>query len=469
MRIESARRLALSCLIVSLASGLSGAGRAGEVPWAAYIGANRQAADWAGFVRGVGREQVSDWRAALAGNAAAAFEPALAQLGQLAGERDVILPVGGLLAAQEPEEAKSFLRAMADDRGAAWRSAVHRQAMLAARVADPDRLYWQIGNEINSRRYARAFGADAERARPDAEFVAPLYAERYFAPSVAGLMRASRELYGDERRIRVALGSIAGAYRPASIAWLEALLSYRLRGDYAPELAGRQVSELIDLIAIHYLLTHGDERWDETLSGLRARWVGQGRISGVWATEELGLKMAEAELGAAAAVKAAGRCLDYGLANALGPREFRCGLWGWWIGRAGGRGDDAMALLKGFVGAAPLRRSEGALALEGDPQLEWRSFETTTGPRRYVVAVFAKAKRGRGEVSLSRSGASTHPMRVVAHVFGADPPRAADFVVSEVEPPRRIVRRLAIPPDGAALLLVEPIERAAAGLQGGRS
>ena len=469
MRIETVRRLALFGFIISLASGSSGAGRAEEAPWSAFIGANRQAADWAGFVRGVGREQVSDWRAALAGRASAAFEPALAPLGRLASGQDVILPVGGLLAAHETEDARSFLRAMAEDRGAFWRNAVYEQAMLAARVAPPERLYWQIGNEINSRRYALAFGVNGEPARPDADFVAPLYAERYFAPSVAGLMRASRELYGDERRIRVALGSIAGAYRPTSIAWLETLLSYRLRGDYAPELAGRLVSELIDLVAIHYLLTHGDERWDETLSALRARWVGQGRISGVWATEELGLKMAERELGAAAAVKAAARCLDYALANALGPREFRCGLWGWWIGRAGGRGDDAMALLKSFVGAVPLRRSDGALALEGDPQLEWRSFETTAGPRRYVVAVFAKAKRGRGEVRLSRGGASALPLQVVAHVFGADAPRTSGFVVSKGEPPQRIVRRLAIPPDGAALLLVEPIERAAEGLQGGRS
>ncbi|MFO1188631.1 MAG: hypothetical protein U1E97_03340 [Alphaproteobacteria bacterium] len=227
----------------------------------------------------------------------------------------------------------------------------------------------------------------------------PLYAEYFLAPTVAGLNAASRDVTGRDDAIPIVLGTIAGAFEARSRAWLGALLDYRLRGDFAPDLAGRRVHELIDIIAIHYLQTHGDATWSQSLDGLWTQWVGKGRIKGIWATEELGRRQGLTGIGAATAIKTTARCLNFHLDRGIAPRRGRCGLWGGWLGNPGTRGDDAMTLVHEFLDDAPLAVQDAGGALDGTGSLEWHAFATRAGRPRMLIAVYPPYVRLGGTIS----------------------------------------------------------------------
>jgi len=454
----------------ALASSAPAAGQA--PPWNAYIGASGEDAAWAGFLRGVGRAAVGmdlsgkdalKPRADLPG-----FADFVAEVRSRASDRDLILPVGGLLAARQAKAAQAFFAMIDRDRGALWRETVRRQAVALARAAPRERIYWQIGNEVNAFYYTRAAQARADPesadtdAAPDDDAVIPLYAENYLAPSAAGLMAASHEVFGRDDAITILLGSIANIARPRTQEWLEALLAYRITGRNAPALAGKRVADVVDIVTLHYFLTHADPSWEARLDGLRARWIGQGRIRAFWETEELGRFMGLRDLGAATAIKAATRCLDYALSRHLAPRQFRCALWGFWLGDAPHRGGDAMTLLADWLGGAPLAVNAAIARPEIEGALEWRAFEAAAGPARRVVAITAAARKAKGEVraiALAPAGWSG-PIAAEVHVFRRGETRATRHVLApgaggyeiRFEPP------LTLTPDAALLLLARPAD-----------
>jgi len=365
-------------------------------PWNAYIGANNRDAPWAGFLRGIGRGYTG---LALSGTDALvprattpAFGKFAADVAGIAKSRDLIIQVGGLLSAREAQRTRAFMTMIEADRGELWRHTVYLQARRLAEVTDRDRIYWQVGNEINAWHYTRSFrlwqGKDSQTRDADQDAVIPLYVEYFLAPTVAALNAASRDIAGRNDTIPIVLGTLAGAYRERSRAWLDSLLNYQVRGDFAPELAGSRVRELIDIVAIHYLQTHADNSWSQALDDLREKWVGSGRIKGIWATEELGVHQAETGIGAATAVKVTARCLNFHLTRAIPPRQGRCGLWGWWLGNPGTRGDEAMTLLSNFLGDAPLAPRDDGGKLVATGSLEWHAFTTVAGESRTVVAIY---------------------------------------------------------------------------------
>ncbi|MFO1188630.1 MAG: hypothetical protein U1E97_03335 [Alphaproteobacteria bacterium] len=151
--------VAIACADI-LAAGPAAAQGAEPPSWRAYIGANESDRPWAGFVRGLGRGHTGlslsgrdGWvpRAELP-----AFTAYTAEMAALARSRDLLLQVGGLLAARNAARTRAFMEMIEADQGELWRRTVYGQAMRLAKVVDRDRIYWQVGNEINSWHYARS-------------------------------------------------------------------------------------------------------------------------------------------------------------------------------------------------------------------------------------------------------------------------------------------------------------------------
>ena len=131
-----------------------------EVPWTAYFGSQDQLTPWAQTVRGVGRgktgmalieksEQV---------NMGPASEFALLekQVIQIITSRDMIIQIGGLRAAREQDEVNAFMNMIKKDGGKLWKEVVVSQAVRFAKLPHGyERIYWQVGNEINSKAYGR--------------------------------------------------------------------------------------------------------------------------------------------------------------------------------------------------------------------------------------------------------------------------------------------------------------------------
>ena len=168
--------------------------------------------------------------------------------------------------------------------GAHFKDAVFATVKLAyaGEFADrPERIVWELGDAINTPAgfSLREPGADgpATATNPNA------YVQLYLAPAVEAIRAASKELFGDERRVKVVLGGVADIARPASRDFLDALLDAGIDGEHAPTLKGRRVFEVID--AINVLGSAADPA---LLGALHAKWIASGKVRGLWATGELG-------------------------------------------------------------------------------------------------------------------------------------------------------------------------------------
>jgi hypothetical protein len=365
---------------------------AAAVSWNSYFGSTGGApSEWAGAVRGVGRGETGKLNSDTA--------PFIQELTGMIGaqQRTVMLPVGGLNSAKTQTEAIDFFNGVKKDKGKQWKDIVYKQALRVAKIPyGTERVYWQIGNEINSQGYSRAIqslgNSSAQyKPRPNDEATIPYYVEYYLAPSVESLRKVSRDLYKSDDKIKIALGSIANASNSNSIEWQNTLLSYRIRGDFAPSLAGKQVKDLVNILTIHYLITVGDGYWRNTLDTLWSRWVGQGGISGIWLTEEIGKLWAYSGRGAATALKVTARYLDWTESRSLKPAQGRAFLWGANIsksGTTGTTGDDGMKALYSFLGNAPIRRSPGSIKLDSPEGMESYLFQSISDPTKKVAFIF---------------------------------------------------------------------------------
>lgn len=458
-------RACLHVLALVLAAEPLAVRAADSYPWNAYIGASDRVAPWGGFVRGLGRGKtglsLSGRDSLLPRSSGPQFDTLMAEIALLPRSRDLIIPVGGLLSAGNAERTRAFMTMIEADRGEIWRRAVGMQARRLTEVAAADRVYWQVGNEINSALYARSLrlwrGEGLPADDPDQAFVIPLYVEYFLAPTVSALNATAHTLVGRDDGIPIVLGTIAGAFRQSSRAWLDALLAYRVRGDFAPELAGRSVNQLVDIVAIHYLQTHADGSWAETLDEIRKRWVGVGRVKGVWATEELGIHQARSGIGAATAIRAVSRCLDYHLTRGIAPRQGRCGLWGWWLGNPGTRGDEAMTMLADFLGEVPIAVNNDNGFLSSTGFLEWHAFATTGAEPRTVAAVFAPSLAAAGRLTdmIIAAPPGNGRVRAEAYRFGHEGRRTIPLSIAQDGGAYRVHFPAAVElSNGAALLIL---------------
>jgi hypothetical protein len=355
-----------------------GGGAAGA-GWTAYLGAQSDATGWAHTVRGVGRDRtaaVTD----LSNNDRAQGRDQLVQtINAVRSQTDVVLATGGIGSALNPERIQDFLNRIASDRGQQWRSVVQANARaLYASGGGPGRVYWQLGNEINARGFVagmRGLGR-SWRVTPNDPSTIQTYAEYYLAPTVEAL----RGVAPSADAPKIILGSIGNAGQQASLQWLNDLLNYRFDGRYAPSLRGKRVADVVDVVAIHYLMTESGDEWREKLDRLASQWIGNGSVRGIWGTEELGIRAAQSGNGGATALRVTGRWLDWALSENRSPEQVRFSLYGWGDGPPGTRGGDAMDELVRFLGDVGLKVHH----LSGG-QAELHMFETADGHRAVVI------------------------------------------------------------------------------------
>ncbi len=367
-------------------------------PWTAYFSTQDTAVDWADSVRGVGRGQTG-----LPGSDTTSYVQALSDASLRT--KNILLPVGGLDAGRNTAHVDTFMTQMSRDRGLSWKAIVYKQAIALTkvpggsnRIAWP-RITWQVGNEINSKRMSETLQNWAKEKGqipvPNADWVIPAYVEYYLAPTVEAIRKASLKSFGSDNRIPIVLGSIANAYNPKSRRWLNALLDYRVKGTYAPSLANQSVSELVNIISIHYLVSSADENWQQSLDGIWNRWVGRGRVTGLWSTEELGKQRAMRGQGASTALKVTARYLHWWNLRGIPPGNGRVSFWGWRLSPTPGTSaQDGMQALYKVLGPSPVQEiPDGLSFMARQPShqpLDSYVFQSSRQPNKRVGFVFAR-------------------------------------------------------------------------------
>ena len=383
------------------------------LPWFAHFGTQDAEGPWATAVRGVGR--------GLSGEPDS-LPALLAAVKAVSGGRDIMMPIGGLNSARDEAVTAQFLGNMRSDKGRTWEETVYRQTRAVARVVRGGQMvYWQIGNEINSRAWGSAIASNRKasgRADRNAEDLLSLYVEEYLAPSVEGLRRARADAASNEQPFKIVLGSVANASGEGSRDWLGALLNYRIEGDNAPTLRGQQVYQVIDVISYHYLVTNSMARddWRPKLDALVQAWVATGKVQGIFATEELGRKRGERGLGGATALGLTGRYLHWWAGNGLTPSQSRMFFWGWKLGPAGVRGGDAMDTLFAFLGTSAV--VDITASADAGKNVEVYAFQATADPaKRVAIVYFPWDPAGwNKKVSLAANGWATS-VTVVVHSY----------------------------------------------------
>jgi hypothetical protein len=373
-------------------------------PWTAYFGNHYESAAWASSLRDPGGPgRYGYWLPSARNNArmTAADSGDLQELNRQIARGPVVLNAGGLGSGRDESLVTNFMNDVRRDNAASWkRELAQRVRNVAAVPGASDRIYWQFGNEINGPRMLRNLaqwggirnmsGAEAMRQ------VIPLYVEYFLAPGVEATRAASREAYGDAGRIHIMLGSLANARNPSSIRWFEQLLDYTVKGEHAKSLAGRKVSEIVDTLSIHYLVSAQDDGWSGIMDGLSEKWLGRGSIRRIWSTEELGVRRAQAGLGASTALRVTARYLNWWQLHGWSADQGHCYFWGAEMGAAGTRANDALNALYAFTGSSPLLRL---------PRAETGGFEgylfSVAGDRKRVLVVFPQKSWIGGGVTFS--------------------------------------------------------------------
>jgi len=399
--------------------------------WMDYVSTQDEQAAWASTVRGVIRGKTGIAVMQASASESYNFQPLLHSLAAVKGTRDLILPVGGLGSGRRADVVDSYIRMIRYDGGKRWRRLIHQQTREVAARFPGQHVYWQVGNEINSWHFGTSLSGwtdsdedvsydpienirmlqwddPDERSQRKEERkqsknqlkkfnrnnsdVISLYVEYFLAPTAEAIMdaRAGGADFGE--RIKIVLGTIANSHNARAQTWLDSLLNYRIKGEFAPKLAGRKVSEVVDIIALHYMVSSPGPDWHSALRKMYGNWLGNGSITGIWSTEEIGKKRAMSNLGGASAISVLSRYTS--LWNELGidPSQGRVNFWGWNLGNAGTRADDAMQTLMRLVGDTPLTSvAEGDVILQSGGKPESYFFKTAKG--QLVLVQFSANQR----------------------------------------------------------------------------
>ena len=264
-----------------------------------------------------------------------------------------------------------FLSAVKADGGLGYREHMKDKAAL---TTDMPNVVWQIGNEINNAVLSASIHTwlgDGKAGGSNDLSIIPTYAEMWFAPAAAGLGS------------KIMLGSVANAASANAQTFLNTLLDYTIIGTYAPSLAGKKVSEIINYGSIHY--SQGATNWTTPVDLFRKRGIL------VWHTEEVGGGGAEKGYGSVLAVKAVARTL-----TEAGNKVF---LWGCGIGT--NSCNQWMPLLASYLGTEQLTTITAPVSGTG---LETYAFDVgTTGKRvAFVLAGTLTGVTGSGTVYVFR-------------------------------------------------------------------
>lgn len=375
-----------------------------QASWTAWYGWQDVAVPYLPGVRGLHRGAMHPERvwAAAAGNRVRPVEapqvPARVEL--------VVIPVGGVGSGAAAELVSPLFHRLRGGDAEAWSRGVEVLASHLAEMHRGRRVFWQLGNEINSESVARALGS----ARADDPAVISPYVEAYLAPTVSALRRIPT---GEAGPSGIVLGTIANANRPRAVRWLDSLLSYRVEGTYATELRGQRVADLVDVVAVHYVFNADDDRWIRTLDGIHDRWLGEGRVRAVWSTEEVGARRGATGLGAATALRTVARSQYWWSTRGLSPEQARLFFWGGGLGPPGARAADALDYLYTTFAEAPLSASR----LPAVPGTDVFALETSAASLIVVAGKGTGLEIGHVALPPRLDGAT--PYLIEARHFGA--------------------------------------------------
>ena len=247
-------------------------------------------------------------------------------------------------------------------------------------------LYWEIGNEINS---SQRFSL---RDLTNGQYVeghpghAHDYVEYYLAPAVEALRAAAADLYGDPNKVTILIGSVSGIIKTENQQFLDLVLNHTIEGDHAPSLTGRKVYEVIDAASIHYSL--GDRY---TLQTIYNKWIGSGKVSTLWSTEELGTR----GHGDYTAALVSSRWLKFVLTN-----DWPSGHSGraiFWGDDSASRhpadvtgGADMLHEIGSVLRDAPLRCAEDSVEIKMRADFEWYAFSAGDPEKPQAFAIYLK-------------------------------------------------------------------------------
>ena len=348
-------------------------------PWSSYLSTsgNYTKSPWAGTIR----------------NRVSETEPA----NVLLNTNILMVDSQGLESARRQSDVDAYMKAFLADSGAQWREGMYSRTigLINEQKKSSKTFSWQIGNEINSIHFRDAFNtwsAANPTKKLSGDPIIPYFVEYYLAPSIEGIRRAELEMGID---VPVALGSIAGAYNPNNRKWLDDILSYKITGTYAPTLAGKKVSEIIEIATIHYLVSIDDD-WENSLNGIWNKWVGVGSVRGLWSTEEIGKKAGGRGEGAGTAVRVFARYNSWWIKKGINSERGLSSFWGPEIsGPAGSttNGNYSLGLINNFWGnknGKLIDRSSSLKFGELTGLYEAYLFGNTLSPEKALMIVFPR-------------------------------------------------------------------------------
>lgn len=348
-------------------------GQAFPPPWTAYVGSQWTGTVWSGTER--------SWLGYLTGinlvNSPGKIGDLVEEVGNRIVNHDVIVTIegfGGDSDATTSSEIAPVIDLMYSGGLATWQESVIMQVeALSPLDLEARRIYYQLGNEITKQKNSdtiRAWAATRGIVIPgasrdnDHEMI-PYYVEYYLAPTLEAMAIASERAYGDPDKVNITLGSIGNGGTTDARAYLDALLNYRVQGQYAPSLAGKQVYELVDLLTVHY------PGATSNLDPIIDQWMGRGAVRGLWTTEVIGIKDAAAGKGAGTAAWELNNYLMWTYERGLTSEQVRYSLYGWEISGSASNtaADRFMQDFLGFFGNVALEARRNDVQLTGDASL----------------------------------------------------------------------------------------------------
>lgn len=333
---------------------------ASDLPWTSYLGTSNQPVPWGKTVRAPYHYKLGEGLLAQeAVTKIADINLFLEKLSKLAGSHpSVILGIGPTAAnfGEGKEGVDTYRALIRRDGGKSWKKRVTEAASVVhLALGSEGHIYWQIGNEVNALTGFSKLDDPSKKfsTRGEKSDIGP-YVEWVLAPIAEALIEARSAMPATSARLSIMLGSIASARNPKNTQWLEALLDYRIKGTYAPTLRGKAVHEVVDVAALHYLVSRADTDWEARLTGVYNRWVRSGRLDALFLTEEVGKRYAEAGLGGSAAMKVLGRYLYWSAREKVDPEKSRMLPWILWRVKDENNVDQMMTRVYRFLGDTAL-------------------------------------------------------------------------------------------------------------------
>jgi hypothetical protein len=181
------------------------------------------------------------------------------------------------------------------------------------------------------------------------------YVNEYLAPAIEAIERASKDVYGDPRKIQVALGSMNPYNRP-NLHFLKNVMERKFDGKQAPTLKGEEVWKHFDFLTVHYMT--GSPGTIATLQQYHDDYLKAGKVKGIWITEDHG----HAGRGPVTIIDRGLRFLAWAAKNNLGGEQTRLCWWGEGERDPGGQGREATAVLGEFFAERKLHFASQAVA-----------------------------------------------------------------------------------------------------------